>query len=354
MLAVCLLLAAAGSLAQERDKKAVRLAAKGAKLAAEAKPIWKAFVDDPSALTMADLTTVIDAYESAIDRFHESLEIEEHSGINGQILSLARRLAKLRFEEMTREARARQAAREQRQEKEESKKPDPKPEPEEPQEKRGEPEEPGESEDADEPDPPDDGEQESEEPRRFVLPELIEPPDVARRNTQRLRNFLMHEYFANRKFAKLVVRCSRCNGGGKVRTGRLDKYRRPITKTCPGCNGSGALLKEEAARKGFWLVMSPLYRSDPDQAAFFAAQLEGWRADPRTIPEFLKSFRILSIDNHGLWATAVYSEKGYTPGNKRTFHRKVKRMFVRLGRRWYVFDEEADAGIFEPDPDEDD
>ena len=65
--------------------------------------------------------------------------------------------------------------------------------------------------------------------------------------------------------------------------------------------------------------------------------------------EFLKSLRIVSIDYHGLWATAECHEKGYVPANKRAFQRKVKRMFVRFGRRWFLFDENTDEGVFDPD-----
>ena len=63
--------------------------------------------------------------------------------------------------------------------------------------------------------------------------------------------------------------------------------------------------------------------------------------------EFLKSFRIVSIDYRGLWATVACQEKGYVPATNRAFKRTVTHKFVRFGRRWFFYDESSDQGVFD-------
>ena len=343
---VLLALLVAGT-ATARDKKAQQLAVKGARLATDGQAAWKSFLTAPAKFPEEEMEALIQRYEKAIDLFHGSLEIEEHRGLNGQILLLARRLRQLRFEELTREAQARRAAA-------------PKPQSEPGRDPPVSPVETPEETDTSrsrEPDPrpdsPGSGEGidtdvpgEPADPRQVVLPELVEPAKVARRNTQRLRNFLMHDYFANRKQSKLIKRCARCNGRGKVATNVLDRRRRPVTIRCSSCQGNGMHLQVNVARKGFWLCNTPLYRSSRARSVEFQSRLEGWRSDPRTLPEMLKSLRIVAIDYHGLWAVAKLQEKGYQPEAKRAFRRSSERKLVRLGHRWYFFDEEADAAIF--------
>ena len=67
--------------------------------------------------------------------------------------------------------------------------------------------------------------------------------------------------------------------------------------------------------------------------------------------ERFKSLSIKKVDYHGLWAVVEYQEKGtiFSEGRQIPFKRKVQRTFLRLGKRWFVYDEESDQDFFTPD-----
>ncbi|MHC4931820.1 MAG: hypothetical protein ACYTGV_06490 [Planctomycetota bacterium] len=329
------------SATRARDKKAARLAAKAAKLADSAEEAWKRFVLERASFTDDDLKKSIDIYESAVDYYHQSLEVEDEVGLNGSIVLITRRLSKLRFEQMQRQMRKKA---------EERKKNPPPPREEKPRE-----EEPPEQKRPEPTRPPPRGEPEPPpvemESSRSPWPEIVETKSQARRGKQSLRNFLMNYYFASRKFSALVTRCTVCNGSGRRKTGQIDKRRRIVTIPCNGCNATGAHLNLPAARKGFWLVMSPLFRADPGNRLDFETKLEVWRQDPRKVEEFIKKLRLLDVDYRGLWAVVKYEEIGVTPskGRQRLFKRAVQRMCLRVGKRWFFYDEQADKYFFSTD-----
>jgi hypothetical protein len=175
-------------------------------------------------------------------------------------------------------------------------------------------------------------------------PEPEIPKEEKTRGAQALRNFLMNVYFPNRRFANLVARCQTCGGTGKVPTGVLDNRRRPVLATCGGCKGAGARLEVPAARKGYWLVWSPFRREVESHRAEFERTLADWTADPGRIPEFLKSLSIERVDYFGLHGSATWIEKGVRNGGKEGFVRKVEARFLRIGKRWHLYDEATDAG----------
>ncbi len=319
VLLVVLLVAAAVC---ARDKQAAAFQSKGLALARQTRAGWKRFVLERDKVTDDEIRGLIKDLDQAAELLHKSLEIEDFAGINGQIISIAKKLVKLRFAQHIREQRRKMRNRPKP-------KPRPKPQP-----------EPRDDKPAPEPEP--------EIKRTRGLPDLIEDKKAKRRGLQTLRNFLIHYYFANRKFATLLTRCTRCEGSAKVVIGRDGKTRKRIFATCPRC-AYGAHLNLNAARKAFWLTMSPLHRADPANRAAFQDNLQKWHADPRTIGEFLTSLSIAKIDYHGLWATVTYREKGtfIVDGRQRRFKpRKVERMFVRFGKRWFVYDEKTDNALF--------
>jgi hypothetical protein len=330
------------SASRARNTKAAKLAAKAAKLADSAEEAWKRFVLERDSFTDEDLEGSIDTYESAVDYYHQSLEVEDQVGLNGAIVLITRRLSKLRFEQMQRQMRKKA---------EERRKNPPPPREEKPRE--GEPPEekprrpvkpPPRREPREEPEPA----PVEMESSRSGWPEIVETKSQARRGKQTLRNFLMNYYFASRKFTALITRCTVCNGSGRRKTGSIDKRRRIVTIPCNGCNATGAHLNLPAARKGFWLVMSPLYRAEPGNRVDFESKLEVWRQDPRKVEEFIKKLRLVDVDYRGLWAVVKYEEIGTTPskGRSKLFKRVVQRMCLRVGKRWFFYDEEADKDFF--------
>ncbi|MGH7162443.1 MAG: hypothetical protein ACREID_03080, partial [Planctomycetota bacterium] len=177
--------------------------------------------------------------------------------------------------------------------------------------------------------------------------EWEETPAERSRAIQALRTFLMNHYFASRKTTSLLTRCVVCEGTGRKKTPQLDKSRRVVTVPCTSCHETGYHLDASIARRAFWLVKSPLYRGLETNRADFDARLAEWREDPRTVPEFLKSLKIDAIDYHGAWAVATYTEKGHGSDARKGFTRKVDAKLVRVGKRWFFADPEADACFFE-------
>ena len=94
-----------------RDKKAAVLQSKGIALAKEGRAGWKRFVLERDTVTDKELSGLIKGFEQAAEFLHKSLELEDFPGINGQIISIAKKLVKLRFEEHMRDQRRKMANR---------------------------------------------------------------------------------------------------------------------------------------------------------------------------------------------------------------------------------------------------
>ena len=333
-----IILALLAALAAAKDidlKKARRLAAQGRKLQQSSKELWKQFVFEHEKLTDKELKTLIRNYDKAIDLYQGAIEVEETPTLNGLIRLLSKRTAQARFVQTAREVARRP-----------KRKPKPRPAP--PREEGQPPATP--------PATPKEPEEPAPVPRIEVpqlkgdeLPELIETPTQQRLGKQALRNFIMNHYFASRKFSALISRCSVCNGRGKVYTGHIDKYRKPILVPCGACNHTGGHLNVAKARKGYWLVHSPLYRSDAGNRDRFERQLAGWQENPSSLTEFLKRVAIVSVEYHGLWAEVTLREKAYRIGSKRSTERVVVRKMLRAGKRWFFYDERFDKGFFAVD-----
>jgi hypothetical protein len=342
---VAVLLLCLEGLASSQDsvtRKAERFAAQGRKLQDATKEIWKKFVFEYRELSDDDLKTIVRNYEKAVDLYQKSIEVQESPGLNRLILILAKRIAQGRMVQSAREY---------------ARRPKPKPKPKPPPEKKPEPGTP--EPEAPPPEKPEAPAPEPLEPRlppRLVageLPTMEEPKDQRRRGLQGVRNFLMHYYFASRKQSAIVSRCAVCNGRGRRATAQLDRRRRVVTIPCSACHESGGHLNVPAARKGYWLCMSPLYRSDAANRAAWDAQLASWRENPNQIKEFLKTVRIENVDYRGLWAEVTWTEKVRPMGAKRSFVRQMKRKVVRAGKRWFFYDEKYDKEFFTtPDEEE--
>ena len=106
-----------------------------------------------------------------------------------------------------------------------------------------------------------------------------------------------------------------------------------------------------AARRAFWLSMSPTPRAVPKNRQDFFEQLNQWNADPRKLGEFWKSMSIRDIDYHGNWAIVKFSLKGHSVRVRGSFKRDVTQMFFRIGERWFVFDEKTDDAWLRPPED---
>ena len=101
--------------------------------------------------------------------------------------------------------------------------------------------------------------------------------------------------------------------------------------------------------------MSPLHRAVEANKAAFEEKLQTWRDDPRKLGEFLKKLSIVKIEYHGLWADVEYKVRGSIvapDGRQHGFRREATKRFVRLGKRWYVYDEATDAAFFSDSDDE--
>jgi len=334
-----LLLLAAAVAAQEtaEDRKVGRLLADAKKRIDGAKEQWKEFVFKGDEMETAALEDLVSDYERAIDLYADVLEIREEPGADSAILQLARRVTQLRFVIMGREMRERRAKEKPTlgpQEEAAPEGPPPKPA------ERPQPPAP--------PQPAPEAKPEERAPPGPVLPDLEETAAQRRRGIQGARNFLMNTYFASRKFPSLITRCVVCNGTGRRPTTQLDRRRHVITVACPACHEKGAHLEVAAARKGFWLVMSPLYRADHMNRTRWETDLAQWQEDPGAVPNFLSSLRIEDVDYHGLWAEVTWTEKGTTPDKKR-FTQKRKEKLIRAGRQWFFFNPQFDKDFFRPD-----
>jgi hypothetical protein len=344
-IAACVLLLALPAMSQDDAavRRAERLARDAKKNASKAKELWKRFVFEAEKMEDDELKELVGLYEKAIDLYQRALEEHENPGLNAAILTLTRRVTQVRFLQMQRHFRERKPEIAPPKET-----PPPKPEERKPT--------PGEPEAKPEPKPAPKPETGPIWQRRIPgddpLPELEESPADRRRGIQGVRNFLMNTYFAPQKFASLVDRCARCNGRGSVRTGRLKPDRTQERVPCGQCNASGYHLDVNNARKGHWLVHSPLYRSDSGKSSEWSARLADWRKDPRKVPEFLTRLRISVVDYHGLWAQVIWTEQGVTPDRKR-FERERKEKLIRAGRRWFFYDEEYDKRFFRGDGEDD-
>ncbi|MHC4161416.1 MAG: hypothetical protein ACYTDU_10330 [Planctomycetota bacterium] len=333
-LLLCLLGAA---VAQDADaRKAQRVAAQGRKLQENTKEVWKKFVFEFRELSDKDLKSIVKNYEKAVDLYQKSIEIHESPGLNRLILVLAKRIAQARMVQSAREF---------------ARRPKPKPSPppaKQPPPEESEPEAPPPAEPEPVPEPEPEPEKSGPPPRvaSGELPTLDEPKDKRRRGMQGVRDFVMHYYFASRKQSAMVSRCPVCNGRGRRATHQLDKRRRVVTIPCNACHESGGHVNVPAARKGYWLCMSPLYRSDPANRAAWDQELASWRQNPNLIKEFLKSVRILNVDYRGLWAEVAWVEKVRPLGAKRSFERHMQRKVVRAGKRWFFYDEKYDRDFF--------
>lgn len=315
---------------QAAVRKAERIAARGRKLHEATKDIWKKFVFEYRELSDDDLDTIVKNYERAVDFFQKSCEVHESPGLNRLILVLAKRIAQARMVQTAREYARR-----------------PKPKPAPPAEET-KPESPPPKKPEPAPEPEPEPEKAAPPPRvaAGVLPTLDEPKDQRRRGTQAVRNFVMHYYFASRKQSAMVDRCPVCNGRGRRATHQLDRRRRVVTIPCNACHESGGHVNVPAAQKGYWLCMSPLYRSDPANRAAWDQELASWRQNPNLIKEFLKSVRIQNVDYHGLWAEVTWVERVRPMGASRSFDRPMKRKVVRAGKRWFFYDEKYDRDFF--------
>jgi hypothetical protein len=330
-----LLLACAAAAQEGRAAKLVREAAETAD---SMKETWKRLALEPDQVTDDELDAILAAYERAVDLYQGALEIEELPSVNGPLVLLAQRLSKLEYERFWREQRRKRAE----------------------EAARGKPEPPPETKpEAGAPAPPPTAvEMPEPEPAREPPPAAATPPGVppypavvetkeqARRNQQQLRNFIMNDYFAPRKQTALLTRCSVCQGTGRQPTGRLDERRRPVTIPCGGCNNAGYLLNVTPARKGYWLTQSPLHRADDANRAAFDAKLAEWKADPRRMTEFLKRVSIGDVEYHGLWAKVKIRENGFSVEHGKAFERNLEKTFLRIGRRWFLYDEKFDRDLF--------
>lgn len=324
-------------------RKAARLARDAKKHSSKAKELWKRFVFEAEVMEDAELKKLVAEYEKAIDLYQRALEESEQPGLNAAILTLTRRVTQVRFLQMQRHFRARKP--ELAPPKETT---PPKPKPEEPTPKPGpKPEPKPEVKPVPIPEP-----KARRLPGDDPLPELDESPADRRRGIQGVRNFLMNTYFAPRKFTSMLDRCARCNGAGSVRTGHLKPDRTVERVACSTCNATGYHLEANSARKGFWLVHSPLYRSDAAKAQEWQDRFADWRQDPRKVPEFLTRVRIVDVDYHGLWAEIIWTEQGVTP-SKRRFERERKEKVIRAGRRWFFYDAALDKNFFRGEEEED-
>lgn len=306
---------------------------KAAALAREVQPLWERLVLEPQSVTDDELGRLIAAYDQAAELYGKAAELSDSAAFTGASAILARQLGKASMVRMARDFEARRKAEE---------KPAPKPEV-----ARQTGEEPSPPEPGDAPAGPE-AAAEPPSPERAPAPSPPPPGEFTKEETTRgaqsLRNFLMNVYFPNRRFSNLVSRCSICGGTGKVPTGVLDNRRRPVTARCGSCAGAGARLEEPAARRGYWLVYTPFHRESEANRAAFESRLAEWRAEPARIPEFLKSLTIESVVYEGLSGRATFVEKGVMENGKKGFARKVEARFVRIGRRWHLYDEATDAG----------
>jgi hypothetical protein len=337
VLLATLLLVVPGLAADKADK----LVSKATQAAKGAEADWKRFILERATFTDEDLARLVDIYDDVLEMLNKALDIKDIQGVNQQIITVAKRVAKLRFEGVRRK-RAKQPPPAK-----------PKPPPDKPK--------PGKTDPApelppDKPEPPPE-DIEDEEPdetpsRTGPYPDLLEDKKAARKGKQKLRSWIMGYYFANRKFTELISRCSRCNGRGRIPHKKDPRTRKIIFTDCPGCPAaSGSHLDVNAARRAFWLSMSPTHRAVPKNRQDFFEQLNQWNADPRKLGEFWKSMSIRDIDYHGNWAIVKFSLKGHSVRVRGSFKRDVTQMFFRIGKRWFVFDEKTDDAWLRPPED---
>jgi hypothetical protein len=314
---------------EECDSRARALAVEAQRFAESMDAVWRRFVGEPVSVSDEELTRVKEAYERAINLYVEALEIEENGAIVKAQSILGRRSARIWMEQSAR-ARAKAPPPPSASKPPEPPAPDPAP-----------PKEPGPpAPDASIPPPektPPDGGTRPRGSAIDALPKIVETRESRRLGEQSLRDFIL-AHGAARRLESLVTRCSVCNGRGKL-VDRRHVY------DCQKCLTTGAHLNVRPARRAFWLCHSPGYRADEANRQNFEERLREWRRDPRKLPEFVKSVRIVRYDYHGLWARAEYVEKGLAPATKQPFERVAKAMFFRMGKSWYFFDERYDEAF---------
>lgn len=334
---LCLLLATHPAQAGKAD----RLAGEARKLAESVDEIWQALLDDHEEVSDEDLQKLIDVSGKAADLYGEVLELEDRAGIDDRIVRLSRRIqAALQL----RAQRAAAAGGEV----------DP----------TAPPEQAGPTAAGTAPKPPGSGVSERDRQRqeRGTRTQKLPPttaeafakvpvPEETRRQQLRhesdLRKFILN-YAAARRLGTLVTRCTNCNGSGRIGLGKRGRDGKAIYLACRQCYGEGAHLNSHAARKAFWLSKSPYYRAKEINRARFEEKLKKWGRKPTSIREFLRKVKLESVEYHGLWAMASYTEyvRKVHP-RKKKLTREVNAYFIRIGRRWFFFDARADREFLE-------
>lgn len=314
-----------------RGGKAKKLVDKAVPLLKEAGELRKQLriaEDTESDAYEADLKRCIALFDKGTLLLVDALEIQYDVAVNNMLLRASRELAKSRAALFMLENRRAWRAREKEKAErgEEPPKSEPEPEP--------------ESQPRSEPPPP--------KPPRF---EASRPPavplDVAprvegavyalgekewlRQNKKGIDR-LVKEYYGARRKGKLRFRCKLCAGKGKFRGG----------EACGDCAGSGRQINLFYFRKVYWNAFTPLFRELEGALPGLNEFLAHARAHPDALADEVKSFKLVSIEPHALWARVTVQLK--TAAGKKTESMSV----VSIGSAWYFFQPATDEELIAP------
>jgi len=312
--------------------KAKRLRDEGLALVKQANAVWKRWVLEEIAAGKLEeeLSKAIELYDRGCARLNAAVEIQNDSGVNHSLRLAAQKLAEMRARLLWLE--------EQRVLRE---RPRPTPQP-------GTRPEPGPAptphpSTSPSPRPPRPSAQEPPAPKVEVV--AGEPPahpvDVAlraasrrsrdgrdKRDEKAIRALLSGYYGAQRK-GKLLARHKLCSGKGVLRGGAI----------CEECAGTGKQINLFYFRKVYWNAFTPLLRDAAGALEALRAFHERARKDPALLGPEVKSFKVVSLELHGLWARAAVEVR--TSAVART----VTLTLVSIGSAWYLYTPATDAEL---------
>lgn len=305
--------------------KAKELVDKGVPLLHEAEEIFKhsyVLEEGTEEEREAAVRKAVDLFDQGTILLQEALEIQEDASANAQIVSAARKLAKLRawlfHLEMARKVKE---------------KPPAKPEPPAPEPAAPPPQptpKPPEAVEAKPPPAPPSlpNEGPPASPVDAEIPDAPADESRVKKDTAAI-HARIQDYYQSLRPEKLVFRHRVCQGKGKLGGGA----------TCEECGGTGKAINLHFFRKVYWTIYTPLLRDAGGASGALAAFYERARKDPKLLGPAVKACKVVSLDYHGTWAKAHVSLSTDAGSEEKTI------TLVGVGSTWFFYQPATDQEL---------
>ena len=158
-----------------------------------------------------------------------------------------------------------------------------------------------------------------------------------------IRDFLM-KYAAERRATSLFRTCPKCEGRGESATPFGDK------RECVACTKRGRLLDRDAILAARWYRFSPLHRAQARHVQQLNTLLRGSALDAQRdrFAPYIRGVTIKDVEDHDTWARVKAQDQIQpTLTSNKTEKADVTYVLFRVGRVWYVYDENADRELLD-------